>query len=261
MPGTERPATPAASGPAPNGPLPPSSPPFPADAGGIRPWIPNALTLLRLVIAVGFFAVLTPWGRAVAPDGGPRVRTIQLEHVYLAIAGGLFIVAAITDALDGYLARRWRVVTAFGRVMDPFADKVLVIGAFMYLASPAFQIELVNGVPLQTTGVQPWMVVAILARELLVTSIRAVIESEGIQFPAGVSGKLKMILQSVAVPTVLLTMAVFDAVTPGTFGRWLIDLTVWATVAVTILSGAPYVSRAIVAMRPPRAVADGRGEA
>lgn len=232
-------------------PMPESAPPVPLDAGVLRRNLPNALTLLRLVMAAGFFVILTPWtaGDRLFPDNRPH--TLEQPNWTLLAAAAMFILAAATDAADGYLARRWNVVTAFGRVMDPFADKVLVVGAFIYLAGPAFHIgPAVRGrEDFQITGVEPWMVVVALARELLVTSIRAVLESRGVAFPADRIGKVKMILQSVAVPVILVVLGLADS-RLGTPARTLILTLVWTTVAVTVLSGVPYVLRAWVQLRP-----------
>lgn len=214
--------------------------------------LPNALTVSRLALAAGFFAVLTPWRYADSPlvkGHSPDWR--------LLLAAGLFIAAAVTDALDGHLARKWNVISVFGRVMDPFADKVLVLGAFVYLAGPGFQ-----GPERPMSGVAPWMAVVILARELLVTSIRAVAESKGIPFPATASGKWKMILQSVCVPLVLVLLNVAPAI-DAAWPLAAIRATVWATVIVTAWSGIPYITRGMAAMRtnppvpkPPSAPAD-----
>ena len=163
----------------------------------------------------------------------------------------LFIAAALSDILDGFLARRWGVVTDFGRVMDPFVDKVLVLGAFVYLASPkfaepewshAFGLEPAAGQINCATGVASWMVVVVLARELLVTSMRGVLEARGVAFPADWSGKLKMFAQSAAIPT-----ALSIAVNPGCLAspgyRLGQAISVWAMVAITVWSALPYTVR------------------
>jgi phosphatidylglycerophosphate synthase len=222
-----------------------------AATGGWYRHAPNSLTILRLVLAAAFFALLTPW------KAGDRLlaetpHSAANPNWWLLAAAALFVLGTITDALDGALARRWNVVTAFGRVMDPFADKVLVVGAFIFLAGPSFHFgEEVRGRSLsdyQVSGVEPWMVVVCLARELLVTSIRAVLEGRGVAFPAGWSGKAKMILQSAAIPIILGILALTDA-RPATTGRYLIDSLVWLTMIVTVVSGIPYVMRAMVAFR------------
>lgn len=205
-----------------------------------RAWIPNALTMARVVMAVVFFVMLAVWPRMGRPAGdatGPGV------DPWLLWAWPLFIVAALTDVLDGYLARRWNVITRFGRIMDPFADKVLVLGAFMFLAGPAFERVAEDGVRYQLSGVAPWMVVVMLSRELLVTSIRGVLEADGVQFGADVIGKVKMFVQSATVPTVLGIISIYGGL-PGSTGHAVILGFVWATVIITALSGVPYCWRA-----------------
>jgi CDP-diacylglycerol---glycerol-3-phosphate 3-phosphatidyltransferase len=208
----------------------------------MRRHIPNQLTVLRLVLAGLFFLALNFY------------RFPGVNEWTLWVAGAVFILAAITDALDGYLARRWDVESAFGRIMDPFCDKVLIIGAFIYLAGPRF----VDPAAVEqrafftmASGVYPWMVALMLARELLVTGIRDELEYSGIKFPAQFFGKLKMILQSVGVPVILgvtwlLPRCDHDAARAIAVGR---DVLVYAIVLVTVLSGLPYVTSAARALK------------
>jgi CDP-diacylglycerol--glycerol-3-phosphate 3-phosphatidyltransferase len=158
------------------------------------------------------------------------------------------------------LARAWKVESGFGRIMDPFADKILVLGGFVFLASADFWWEFsdprvvkLSGHGMQISGVYPWMVVTIMARELLVTSLRGYVESKGHAFPADRWGKLKMFLQSVAIPTSLIATAV-TAVVPADpttswlqwpWGRQVIDVVVRAMVFVTVASAIPYIWRAV----------------
>ena len=163
--------------------------------------VPNALTVLRLMLAGVFFILISGYRY---PDGPVAV---------LWVAISVFIVAAITDVLDGHLARKWRVETKFGRIMDPFCDKVLIIGALIFLCGPRFVdlsvTETGRDFPFNmlpgnnVTGIYPWMVTLMLARELLVTDIRGELESQGMQSGARLSGKLKMLLQSVTIPAVI----------------------------------------------------------
>jgi len=197
-------------------------------ATGARASIPNALTVGRLFLTAAFIGVLSAY-RADDP----------IDWI-LPLATALFIIAAVTDALDGYLARRWNAVSPFGRVMDPLADKVLVIGAFILLAGPGFH-SLRDG---QLTGVAPWMVVVILSREMLATSIRGVVESTGQPMPAVWSGKAKMILQALCVPVVLLLVWLVGA-EGGSWSRTAIRGLVWATLLVTIISGWRYLMTTI----------------
>jgi len=191
--------------------------------------IPNALTMLRLVLAGVFFLLLALY-------------RFDEGLAWMLIPGiVLFIAAAVTDAMDGHLARKWQVESKFGRIMDPFCDKVLILGALIFLAGPGFA-ERAG----QVTGVYPWMVALILARELLVTGIRGEVEGSGHKFGANIWGKLKMILQAIVVPVVLFIVFLFDAsVYEAGWLAWVRDLLVYATVVVSVLSGVPYVTGAM----------------
>lgn len=202
-------------------------------ASGWRRHLPNQLTLLRLVMAVAFFATLE--------TAVPGAETPEQRAFWGIVAMVLFILGAVTDALDGWLARRWHAVSAFGRIMDPFVDKVLVLGAFLYLAAMPLGSD--GPLPPLETGVAAWMAATMLARELLVTSLRGWLEGRGVPFPADPTGKVKMILQSIAVPVALFVAT--QPVAEGGFWTGLRDVVVWATVLVTIASAVPYVLRAI----------------
>lgn len=204
--------------------------------------LPNALTLGRLVMAAALVALL-----AMAP---PIKGTTGPQPALLA-AALLFVLAAITDALDGYLARRWQAVSVFGRVMDPFADKLLVLGAVVMLATPTFEIA-ESGQLSMAAGFTGWMAVIILGRELLVTSIRGVFEARGIDFSASFWGKAKMVTQSVAIPGCLLVAGLWGAERPDWAG-WAATLAAWGTTLVTAASAVPYITRAIRAGRPEKA--------
>jgi CDP-diacylglycerol---glycerol-3-phosphate 3-phosphatidyltransferase len=214
--------------------------------------IPNALTALRLVLAAVFFGMLSYFQYDVSGKHG--------EPIWLNIAFLVYLVALFTDFLDGFLARRWKVEGAFGRVVDPFVDKVLVLGSFIFFAGKNFTIPSHNplDVPQNVktiTGVAPWMVVVILARELLVTSLRGSSEGSGENFGAAFSGKLKMVFQSVTILVILvyvnylprLMAAQFDG--PAGYFR---GFCIWATIAVTVISGLLYVQRAVTLYRAKR---------
>ena len=133
--------------------------------------------------------------------------------------------------------------------MDPFCDKVLVLGAFIYLAGPRFLVRewvLEGSFFTMATGVYPWMVVVVLARELLVTGFRGEAESKGVSFGSSWTGKGKMILQSIAIPTVLFLVINFkthEDYAISLTARWTCYVLVYLTVIVTIWSGLPYVMR------------------
>lgn len=187
--------------------------------------------MVRLVLAVVFFVLLETIDRS----GDPSV-----AQILGAWAMGLFAFAALSDILDGYLARRWNVVSAFGRIMDPLVDKILVLGGFIYLAAPGF--EAVPDHRMVASGVEAWMVVLILLRELLVTGIRSYAEARGIAFPADWSGKVKMFVQSFCVGC---CVYVSTRDTPYDWQLFLQWGSVWGTVVLTVLSSITYIHRAI----------------
>ena len=179
--------------------------------------LPNQLTALRLVLAIVLFAFLA-W------------------ELYLP-ALLFFLIAAGTDWLDGYLARKYNLMTTLGRILDPFADKVIVCGTLVFLAAAP-------GMLATPGGLRPWMVVVIVGRELLVTALRSFIEDQGGDFSAQMSGKIKMVLQCVAAGAALGYLA---WETPAGAPRWLYGLmiaAVWSAVVMTVYSGAVYVVQA-----------------
>jgi CDP-diacylglycerol--glycerol-3-phosphate 3-phosphatidyltransferase len=199
--------------------------------------VPNALTASRLLLAGVFFAMLAYYqNQSALPRHG--------EALWLNIALIVYFIALATDFLDGYLARRWKVEGAFGRVVDPFVDKVLVLGSFIFFAGKNFT-DPRNMTTI--TGVVPWMVVVILARELLVTSLRGSMESSGEAFGAQLSGKLKMGFQSATILVILLFVNYSrrldaDALRYATIFR---DACIWMTLAITVVSGSMYVRKAV----------------
>jgi CDP-diacylglycerol--glycerol-3-phosphate 3-phosphatidyltransferase len=201
--------------------------------------VPNQLTVGRIVLAGAFFVFLglyepgTAWGRWM-----------------LNAALGIYLVAGVTDVLDGWLARRMRVESAFGRIGDPFVDKVLVVGAFAMLTGSNFALgggdRLERHLAAWLTGhmasaVQAWMVVVILAREFIVSAVRGYSESRGVTFAATSAGKIKMFVQSLAICTVLFQLANLPQ-TP--WAVYLKIALVWLAVVVTVVSGLVYVGRA-----------------
>ena len=199
--------------------------------------VPNALTAGRLVLAAVFFAILAYY------QHGGRGDPSRLNVAFI-----LYLIALFTDFLDGYLARKWKVEGAFGRVVDPFVDKVLVLGTFIFFAGTNFVIQEEHTHVVRTiTGIATWMVVLILARELLVTSLRGIGESGGVNFGAAFSGKIKMVLQSVTILVILLYVNYFERRSDASriYALHIRDLCIWLTIAVTLLSGIGYVRRGI----------------
>ncbi|UCG34235.1 MAG: CDP-alcohol phosphatidyltransferase family protein [Phycisphaerales bacterium] len=192
--------------------------------------LPNQITVGRLVLAVAFLIVVNFYD-AKRPDDCRWM---------LDVCTVLFIVAGLSDILDGYLARSRNQVTSLGRILDPFVDKVLICGAFAFFAGPHFVDETGRNV----TGVQMWMVVLILGRELLVTGLRGFSEARGAQFGAGISGKTKMLVQSVTAVVILMSVARSGVVFGQSFNDVLRPVMVWLTVAATAFSLLSYLWRA-----------------
>lgn len=191
---------------------------------------PNRITAMRFVGALALFGVLAAYGETISSiaSSGPATAHFRL-------AFWLFLVVGLSDILDGWLARRGNVVTTFGRIADPFVDKVLVLGTMVFLAVMDWSRHLFPA----------WVVVVILAREFLVTGLRGFVESAGGEFPADAFGKLKMFFQCVAVSLALgLAGHQFDAAFEGhveTACVWF----VWATLITTVGSGLSYVAKSI----------------
>ncbi len=171
--------------------------------------VPNQITLLRLLLSVAVFVA------------------VPLGHYVIALL--LFLLAAATDWLDGYWARKHNQVTKLGRILDPFVDKLLICGAFIYLAE------------MPRSGITAWMAVVVVARELLVTVLRSFLEAEGIDFSAKMAGKLKMVFQCAAVVASLLALSY--STTP-TWLAFSLTVLVWLAVISTVYSGIGYVMQA-----------------
>ncbi len=173
-----------------------------------RVWtVPNVLSLARLVLSIALF-VMIEWRLDVA-------------------ATVAFLVASTTDWVDGWYARRYSQVSRLGRIFDPLVDKVLICGSVIMLADP-------------TGPILPWMAVLIVVRELVVTAVRAEMERAGTDFSAGWSGKIKMVLQCVAVALVLSARAWPEWAPFGVPVAKAATWTTWAAVAATAYSGLEY---------------------
>ena len=186
--------------------------------------VPNQLTIARLVLSAVLFAL------------------IGMEYYLAALA--VFIVAAGTDWVDGYWARKYGQVTQLGRILDPFADKIIICGAFIYL------------VAVPQSQIRAWMAVVVIGRELLVTALRSFIEERGGDFSAKMSGKLKMVVQCLAVGFSLYLLSFLQPHSTTEWASapppWLLSATiglVWASVAITVYSGAEYIVAALRILR------------
>jgi len=188
--------------------------------------VPNQLTVARLVLSIFCFVFLA------------------FDYYFVGLI--LFVIAAGTDWVDGYWARRYGQITQLGRILDPFADKIIICGTFIYLAA----------VPPTITGrsaseITAWMAVVVVARELLVTAIRSFFEEHGTDFSAKWAGKWKMLLQCLAVAASLARLWYYRYedgywdVVPPPWTTWSLRLVVWAAIVMTVYSGWGYVQTAL----------------
>ena len=185
---------------------------------------PNQLTFLRLLLSVVLFGFIAAG--------------------YYLTSMVLFIIAASTDWLDGYYARKYSQVTTLGRILDPFADKVIVCGTFVFLVA----VPEMADVP---WGLRAWMVVVIVGRELLVTALRSFIEDRGSDFSAKMSGKLKMVLQCVAAGGCLFYLSYDPPQTKhaANWCWWLMVGSIWSALFLTVYSGLVYIRAAVQLLR------------
>lgn len=174
--------------------------------------IPNIMSLGRLVaVAAILWAIDTArWDAALA----------------------LFALASISDWLDGFIARRFNQATVLGRQLDPLVDKVMVITAMVHLAA------------LPGSGLKPWMVSIVVARELIIQALRSYLESASVGFGAKMAGKLKMAFQCFAIVAILLVFRQGGESSAGKSLVLLRDLLVYIALLLTIYSGAAYLGKA-----------------
>jgi CDP-diacylglycerol--glycerol-3-phosphate 3-phosphatidyltransferase len=180
---------------------------------------PNAITMSRLILALVLFALIDYQG-------------------YWKTGVIVFVVAAATDALDGFIARRYGMVTVLGRILDPFVDKFIICGAFIFLLAKS------------GSGINAWMVMIVIGREMFITGLRGFLEQQGKDFSAAWSGKVKMGLQCVAVAASLMSLA--PEVTESAYKDQfflLRDILLWGAVFATGWSGLIYVVRGAKLLR------------
>jgi CDP-diacylglycerol--glycerol-3-phosphate 3-phosphatidyltransferase len=180
--------------------------------------LPNQLTASRLVLALVLFYLID-------------------LHLWIASVV-VFAVAATTDWLDGYLARKQGLVSTLGRNLDPLVDKVLVCGAYIFL------------LPVQGAGLAPWMVTVVVGRELIITGLRSFMENRGASFGADWLGKVKMTLQCGALFAIFVALEAVEAKSDWQLlCEYVRDAFVWSMLASTALSGLQYLWRAAMVLK------------
>ena len=188
--------------------------------------IPNILTFGRLVLTIVFLVMVLLAPPYYAEGGVPFPGFLDIAFI-------IFVIAGLTDMVDGLAARRLKVASKFGRMLDPLADKILVCGTFICFAIIG-QPKLFDFGPVLLAVIH-WSVAGILiAREAYVTILRHVAEARGVNFAATVSGKIKMFLQSFAIGTVVIKMAHIQT---ATWGYWFTTITFTIMLVATVISG------------------------
>ena len=171
--------------------------------------IPNKLTVLRAILVPIFMAFML----AISKNG-----------IFITVSLVIFVVASLTDTLDGYIARKNNIVTNFGKLMDPLADKMLTTAAYLGLLSMG--------------RASSWAVMLILTREFIVSGIRLVAAGDGTVIAASVWGKAKTIFQMVSIIAAFLVMY---PICPEATGILITQILVWISAVITVISGADYV--------------------
>lgn len=183
--------------------------------------LPNKITLSRtILIPLFIFFLLFNIPGTISIFGGREV------SINIVIANILFILAAITDFLDGYIARKYNLVTNMGKFLDPLADKLLVGSAFIVMV--------------ELDMIASWMVVCVIAREFAVTGLRMLAIEQGQVIAAGFLGKLKTITQIIAIILILFGNPIFNIITFP-----LDEIVLWISVILTLLSAIEYFKNAL----------------
>jgi CDP-diacylglycerol---glycerol-3-phosphate 3-phosphatidyltransferase len=186
--------------------------------------LPNILTGGRLVLAVIFLVMIFL---------EPGLAANRDTSFYLDVAFVIFLIAGLTDIIDGPIARKLNVTSKFGRMVDPLADKIFICGSFIVFALIG-QPKLFNLSSGVLAVIQWGFAAIIIAREVFVTILRHWSESKGVKFPATLSGKLKMFIQTFAVGTVIMKMAYVQT---ALWGYWFTTITYIVTISITVFSG------------------------
>lgn len=189
-------------------------------------FVPNILTMLRLVLSLVFLGMVLYM---------PKLQASPERSCFIDWAFVLFVVAGLTDIVDGKIARKYNASSKFGRILDPLVDKVLVCGAFVCFAIIG-QPKLFDISGWALTAIHWGVAAVIIAREVTITILRQIAESRGINFAAMPAGKLKMFVQSFTIGTILVKMS---HVPDAAWGNWITILALIASAAITVFSALP----------------------
>jgi CDP-diacylglycerol---glycerol-3-phosphate 3-phosphatidyltransferase len=183
--------------------------------------LPNQLTAGRLVLGIILFVLIEY-----------HEQSLMSVDKWIWCAA-VFALAAFTDWLDGYIARLQGLTSTLGRNLDPLVDKVVICGAYIFLLSHP------------ESGLKPWMVVMVVAREFIITGLRGFMENLGATFGADWLGKIKMVLQCAALFAIFLALYEQN----DFWFMWARDILVWSMLIATALSGLQYLWRAFALLK------------
>lgn len=196
----------------------------------INPKLPNYITIARMIMVIFIlFVLLMPWNKFFVV---PLIGNISL--IYL-IAFVLFVIASISDYFDGYLARKYRLVSNFGKFMDPIADKMLVNSLLIVLLVKSAHSPSQMTIPLLA-------VIIMIARDLVVDGLRLVASERKIVLAANIFGKLKTVAQMIAISVVLLNDWPFSLIY-GTSFPYMATILIWVAAFFSLLSGVIYLAQ------------------
>lgn len=167
--------------------------------------LPNLLAFLRILLAPAMFYILV--------NANTHFEDVHISWINY-FAGLIFVIASVTDFFDGYIARAWDQKTKLGAIIDPLADKMLTLGAFLGL--------------MMMDRASPWAIYLILIREFFITGFRVVIAAEGLNLAASMAGKVKTVFQMIAIGFLIM--------------QWpFANLLLWIAVGLTLYSGFEYI--------------------
>lgn len=176
--------------------------------------LPNKLTVLRMIMIVPFVVFM------LTPAGGGAGKWIALA---------LFVIASLTDLLDGKIARKYNLVTTFGKFMDPLADKLLVCAAMICLV--------------EMGRIPAWIVIIIISREFIISGFRLVASDKGVVIAASYWGKFKTTFQMIMIILMIADIAALSLIT---------DIVMWIALILTVVSLADYLMKNRDVMKDPR---------
>ena len=184
--------------------------------------LPNKITISRILLIPVFMLLAFPYPAFLTGLSGTVVEFFDNWHCLMAFI--VFVIAASTDALDGHIARKYNMITDFGKFLDPIADKLLVTSALLCLCAK--------------NKIYVWATMIILIREFVVTGLRLVAGTKGKVIAAGMLGKIKTVSQTIAL-AVLLAVPVFSGTVAASL-QVAGDIILFISVVLTIVSGIQY---------------------